>query len=423
MRRPGPGVRPSGWGVGALLALCVCQAQGTSLDQAVRTGLAIHPQVRSAQAELARAGTQVEITKGGYYPQVSISGGPNEANFGEVAYDVTASQMLYDWGRMRSKVDSAKASERQLSATAEVTREDAALDICETYLDVLSAQARIETVRQFIERLGEIRSLTQARGGDGYADRSEQDRADLEISRAQEQLAVEKGTLQDARNQYHILIGEDADDLQEPQPASMQRLLDNADLTRVIHDSPLYHKALEDTSVAEAELRESKSALLPQVNLEASALRREIGGRLENDSTIALRLRMDTFEGLSNFRRPTAAQQRLDSAKWSEDATVRDIRRKLQNLFDNGETLSWRERSLQQQVRESGQVGSVYREQFEVGRRDIIDLLTVQREHFEAERDLVTLNIERKRVEYRAAAQVGLLGPLLEQHLNLGANR
>ncbi|CRQ93353.1 type I secretion outer membrane protein, TolC family [Pseudomonas aeruginosa] len=92
-----------------------------------------------------------------------------------------------------------------------------------------------------------------------------------------------------------------------------------------------------------------------------------------------------------------------------------------QKLFDNGDTLRWREQSLTQQVTESEQVGELYREQFEVGRRDVIDLLNVQRERFEAERQLINLRIERKRIEYRAAAQVGLLGPLLENRLNHGS--
>ena len=70
----------------------------------------------------------------------------------------------------------------------------------------------------------------------------------------------------------------------------------------------------------------------------------------------------------------------------------------MQNLFDNGDTLRWREQSLTQQVTESEQVGELYREQFEVGRRDVIDLLNVQRERFEAERQLINLRIERKRI-------------------------
>ncbi len=393
-------------------------AMAMPLDQAVRSGLAIHPQVRAAVAEAARAETEVKIAKGGYYPSLSLSGGPQEFDIGETVYDVTVSQMLYDWGRIDSQVDSAKATQRQLSASAEVTREDAALDIVETYLDVLVAQRRIDAVRRHVRLLDDIRAMTEARGADGYSDRSEQDRAGLEIARAQEQLALEKGALLDAGNQFALLVGAPAEGLAEPRPQSMQRYLATRDMPRLITGSPLYQRALEDTNLAQAELRGTKAALLPQLNLEASATRREIGGRLQNDSMVNLRLRMDTLQGLSNFQRPTAAAQRLESASWGQDAIQRDIRRQLQSLFDIGDSLLWREHALAVQVRDSEQVGGLYREQFEVGRRDVIDLLTVQRERFEAERQLIVLQVERLRLEYRAAAQIGLLGPLLENGLN-----
>ncbi len=119
--------------------------------------------------------------------------GPQEFDFGEIVYDLTASQMLYDWGRVTSKVDSASATQRKLSEAVLVARDDAALDIVETYLDVLASERRVEAVREHIQRLDGIREMTQARGGDGYADRSELDRANLELSRAQEQLSLEKG--------------------------------------------------------------------------------------------------------------------------------------------------------------------------------------------------------------------------------------
>ena len=388
------------------------------LVDAVKAGLAIHPEVRAMMADRERAGTEVEMAKSGYHPALSLSAGPQEFNFGDVVYDATVSQMLYDWGRVRSKVDRASAAHQQLSESLLVTRDDAALDIIETYFDALLAERRLEVVRLHLNDLDDILRMTEARGQDGYSDRSEVDRAHLEMTRAREQLAMEKGSLQEARNQYRVLVGTDPQELSEPRPMSMARYLAASDLSRIITQSPLYQRSVQDTAQAEAELRETKAALLPQLNLEATALRREIGGQLENDSMIALRLRMDTLQGLSNFQRPTAAQQRLESAQWSQDSMQRDISRKLRNLFDTEETLRWREESLRQQVGESDQVSALYREQFEVGRRDIIDLLNVQRERFEAVRQLETLRIERLRIEYRAAAQIGLLGALLENRLN-----
>ena len=351
-------------------------ASAMPLDQAVRAGLAIHPEVRSAMAEADRAGTEWRWPRGTTLRDDVR--GPQEFDFGEIVYDLTASQMLYDWGRVTSKVDSASATQRKLSEAVLVARDDAALDIVETYLDVLASERRVEAVREHIQRLDGIREMTQARGGRLRRPQRAGSRQSGTVAGPGAVVAGE-GQPADARNQYAILVGQEPADLVEPEPMSLQRYLAASDMARVIRESPLQRKALEDANVAEAEVREAKASLLPQLNLEASALRREIGGHPESDSVVSLRFRMDTFQGLSNFRRPTAAQQRLESAQWTADAMQRDIRRQLQNLFDNGDTLRWREQSLTQQVTESEQVGELYREQFEVGRRDVIDLLNAAR--------------------------------------------
>lgn len=292
------------------------------------------------------------------------------------------------------------------------------MDIVETYLNTLLAERRLQAVRLHLDDLGEIRSLTKVRGQNGYSDRSEMDRANLEVTRARELLVVEQGSLQEARNQYRTLVGEAPQTLVEPTPVSMAQYLTANDLSHIIQQSPLYQRSMRATAEAEAELRQTKAAQLPQLNLEVSALRREIGGRIENDAMIALRFRMDTLQGMSMFQRPTAAQQRLEAAQWSQEAMQRDLSRKLRNLADTGETLQWREDSLREQVSESNEVIGIYREQFEIGRRDVIDLLNVQRERFDAVNKLETLRIERLRITYRTAAQLGLLNDLLEDRLN-----
>lgn len=106
----------------------------------------------------------------------------------------------------------------------------------------------------------------------------------------------------------------------------LQRYLAANDMTRVVRESSLQRRALEDVSVVGAKVRETKALLLPQLNLETSALCREIGGHPESGSVTSLRFRMSTFQGLSNSRQPAATRQRLESVKQDTDTMQRDIR-------------------------------------------------------------------------------------------------
>ncbi|MNR51883.1 hypothetical protein D3C85_1716260 [compost metagenome] len=79
--------------------------------------------------------------------------------------------------------------------------------------------------------------------------------------------------------------------------------------------------------------------------------------------------------------------------------------------------MKWREQSLREQIKHAKEVDAVYQDQFVVGLRDMTDMLTIEHERFEAERQLINLQSEHKRVQYRAAAQLGLLVPLLEERM------
>lgn len=149
-------------------------------------------------------------------------------------------------------------------------------------------------------------------------------------------------------------------------------------------------------------------------------LRREIGGDLEDDATIGLRLRMDAFQGLSNFQRAEGSRQRVEAAEWSLRSGRRDLERSILSLLDQDEIMAWREESLQQQLARTGELAELYRDQFQAGQRDITDLLSIEVEHFEAQRQLIDLRLNREKLSYRAASQAGVLSELILRRLEQG---
>ncbi len=89
------------------------------LEEAIRQGLALNPAVRAAVADAESAGTDVDIAKWGYFPSVDLSAGPEEFPFEDIGYDVSATQMLYDWGKVNSQVARpAPLSARRSSSSA-----------------------------------------------------------------------------------------------------------------------------------------------------------------------------------------------------------------------------------------------------------------------------------------------------------------
>ncbi|GLK44629.1 hypothetical protein GCM10017612_25490 [Novosphingobium resinovorum] len=388
-------------------------AKAMTVEDAVAAAIARDPTLSAARSEVKAAHTDVDVARSGYLPSISASGGPQEVSPDQWAYEVTAAQMVHDWGQTRSKVGSARATERQRRADWSIARDEAARDVIEIYLDVVLARLQREVDLDQISALTGLSHMTEMRADSGYADRSEPDRTQLELARARQKLASDDGQAAAAAAQFETLVGALPEHLEQPTPISMIRYLETQDIDALIDEAPRYLKALEETHYTRAQFDDTRSAMLPRINLEATALNREIGGRMASDAVVALRLRMTPMQGFSSFDRANAARERVNAAQLKETAVRRDISRELRNLTTSATALEQQAQALHAQVAGAGSLIGLYREQFQVGRRDIVDLVTIQREHFDALRSLNEVKLQTIRIQYRIAAQLGKLSDLV----------
>lgn len=395
---------------GAALAACPVQAD-PALDRAVLGGLARHPEVRAAEAEVAMATTEVEMARNGWLPTLSASAGPNAAG---LDYDVTLSQTVYDWGVAGSQVDQKRALLEARRANLDVVRDDVALEIVEAWLDVASRRAQLSLVEAHLERLGARSEMARARVEGRYSDQAETGRVALAAATAEGVRARLGGELADAVDHYRLLVGEAPDGVRLPEPPEfLDAVREEGALEAAIAAAPLYRRAALAIRAAEAGVRQARAERYPRLALEGSVQRREIGGRLVDDSSVAVRFRMASQQGLSALQRPRLAEQQRQLAAMEAEVVARDLQRMVESLAAQDGALAGRIEALSGQAAHSDSVRGVYREQFLVGRRDIQDLVIMDTEHFEAERQIVELTVERLRLQYRAAAQLGLLTPAM----------
>lgn len=395
-------------GAGSLLSTSVLAGP---LEDAVLKGLANHPEVRLAEAELGMAATEVEMARNGYFPSVNGSAGPNAGGLG---YDVTVSQTLYDWGQTNSVMAHARARAAQGRAQLDLVRDEVALEIVEVYLDVASSRAQLSLLEGHLQRLGELTGMAETRVEGRYSDESETGRVALAVATAQGQKARLQGALADAIDHYELLIDEEPNGVRLPEPPEfLEAVADEGALEAAVASAPLFRKASLEVDVAEAGLRNAEASRYPRLALEGGLQRREIGGRLVDDTSIGVRFRMATQQGLSAWQRPQLEAQRREAAEWGVERTARDLMRTIGALATSERSLNGRIAALSDQAGQSDNVRQVYREQFLVGRRDIQDLVIMETEHFEAQRQLIELTIERLRLQYRAAAQLGQLTPAM----------
>lgn len=392
-----------------LMAPGLCGA--ASLEEAVQRALARHPEVLAAQAEVAQARTEVAIARNAYLPSLSASAGP--AGDG-VGYDVTLSQTVYDFGQARGQVDQKRALAAQKEAHLEVVRDDAALEMVEVYLDIASKRLQLALLEKHLERLAVLSDTSRARVEGRYADQAEIARVRLAIAGADANRARLQGELAEATDHYRVLLDEAPNGVQLPSlPHFLEPLRADGALSTAISEAPLYRRAEAVVRAADAGVREAEAARWPRLALEGSVQRREIGGQLVEDSIIALRFRLGAQQGFASFQRPRLEAQRRQAAALGVDAVARDLKRLVGSLQSLDLALAGRIDAFADQSEQSDAVRGLYREQFLVGRREVQDLVVMESEHLVAEQQVADLTIERFRLQYRAAAQLGLLADAL----------
>lgn len=385
-----------------------------TLSEAVSKALTISPEVRAATSDIDGAKTGIEIARGGYYPTLQFGAGPDTGQRGNLGYDIQLSQMLYDWGRVGSRVAAAKATSQQKIEQLLIIRSDVALDVVEVYFDIEGARSRLDAARSYKKRLGRLASLTKDRVAAGYVDSAELSRLRQDQAYADEQIAAEQGTLQAAITSYRILVESDPQKLRLPTlPPVLQLLTAPRSIEKVVLRAPHFRQAQENLAIADANVEQADANLLPELRLEGNHLRREVGGQLTTDYTIGLRLRM-TIDGPSPFKRASSERQKRESAKLNIETVRRNLLRKLSTLKESETALKSRASALDKRIKQLGKTLNSYEEQFSVGLRGMNDLLYAEREIFESSRQKTNTKNEYQRIAYRAAAQVGLISHLLE---------
>lgn len=381
-------------------------ASGPSAHE-VRATLELHPDVQAALAEVEVAKGELGLVRNGYLPSLNASAGPAGS---DVGYEVTLSQTVHDWGTTRSRIDEKQARLDLRLAHLGVVQDDAALEFIEVYLDVASHRAVLILMQDHLAALSALDEMAQARLSGRYGDLGETGRMALALAQVRAQSTELQGRLDEAQSHFEHLTGRPPSRVRLPaMPYYLSLASDEANLTDLIAASPLYRRASLEVKAANATVRGTEGARYPRLVLEGSLLRREIGGRLVNDSSLNLRLRSASLQGLAFWQEPQLARHRRDAAARTADGIRRDLERMVASLRLTDQALAARITALSDQVSGAQDIRDIYHQQFLVGRREIQDLVAIESEYFSAERQIIELTVERLRVQYRIAAQLGLL--------------
>jgi len=399
-----------------------------SLKDAVSLAISTNPDVGVVSNDRRAIDQELRQGRALYYPQVDlrVASGVEFSNNATTQEDthhgndmtlwrkegsLTLSQLIFDGYFADSEVERQTSRVKSAAHRVQESAEFTGLDAVEAYLEVLRHRERVKNAEADVsihrQRLQQVQQRAQA-GGGNIADVRQ---AEARLANAESSLVQTQGNLADAQSQFLRVIGQAADTLDTPEiPAgAIPTDIDSA-VSASVANSPTVAFAKQDVKTAEADVKQQNASLYPDIRLELSATADDnVDGR-KNHETGASALVVLRY----NLYRGGADTARIREFKWRLAEAI-DTQHKNERKVSDDARVSWNAKEvsqsnyeiLQRQVLANERTVAVYKQQFEIGQRGLLDLLDADNELFLARDSLITAKYAEIFANYRLLATMG----------------
>jgi outer membrane protein, adhesin transport system len=412
----------------AMQGAAVDYSGAVTLDQAIAAALETSPEINQAIMNKEAIEFEREQAQGLYLPRVDIEASagirrlenPTRRTLGieddelyPLEAGITAEQTVIDFGRRHGELMRQAARTDGAALRVAERSENTALLVSRQYLDILLQQrivaAADDNVTFHRNLVGDLGQGVQ-QGSISIADQQQaQERLQAAIVRKTEA----EEALVNAQIQLQTLTGLSISGAAMPQSlrAAVTPTLGEA-VAEARQNNPKVKEASADVDAAHAMVEKANGDLYPTVGVEARGrVGEDIDGFNGNTNDVQARvvLRWNIFDGGINrakyqemVRRSSEARFRLhELGRYAEE----DVRRAWNSMSTQRKVAA----ELDTQSKVSDDLLLSYREQFNVGRRSLLDVLDAQNTRYNVQVRLETAKFAEQFAEYQVLAATNKL--------------
>jgi adhesin transport system outer membrane protein len=403
-----------------------------SLSQAVSTGVMTNPEYGRVAASRRATDEELNQAKALYLPSVDLradggaeitdsittrANGDDDKIFGRYDAQLTLTQMLFDgWGtkyeneRQKNRVQS---SANRVKETSELT----GLDIVESFLEVMRQRELLgitrDNVAEHVAIMGMIEEGVNA--GRSTAADLEQIKARLAAARAQESTVRQQ--LRNAESSFQRNVGEMPKDLVMPAvPVNAIAADVEAEVKNALATSPTLAVRASDVEVAYNEYKGTGSTLYPQVDLQLGARQGHnlggIEGRDRSASALVV-MNWNLYRGGGDVARIREFKHRHQQSKEERAIAARQIENDIRQTWASMVSAGERAKEFSSQAAANSEVVRAYKDQFNLDRRTLLDVLDSQNELFVSRSNTINAEFLEIFSVFRLLALKGALLPTL----------
>lgn len=383
------------------------------LIDAIYYSIQQNPDISQAIASLSAQNSGVDFAKAGYYPQ--LSGGVSTGDLttgerGRQLLSLNATQMVYDFGKIKSGVSVAQAKVQLEQANVLVSIDDIALDTSQTIINIQRYLRLNKIAEQQIAGIQRIKDIANLRANAGISSQADPIQAQSYLESAQSGLIAQQSLLRQYQQHLRILLGVDIFNKLWiiPDDLVMQSDLYGEPQFNII---PKMIVALAKVEVAKAQKDQTRLSRYPTFAVKGS-LNQALNGRNPNNgrddgfySSIMLEATSQFYQGGANSSQVKMASYAEEAAKSEVSSVYRDV---LNQIRTNREQIENKQRQIQvlaNRQETTVRTRELYQEQYKLGTRSLVDLLNAEQAIHSANAELETAryDIYNSIVQYIAA--------------------
>jgi outer membrane protein len=402
-------------------------ASAETLEQALTEAYSNNPTLNAQRAALRSIDENVPKALSGYRPTISATGntgietletrstttGKKSSTLQPSGAAVTLDQNLFTGFRTLNQTRTAESQVWQARETLRNAEQTVLLNAVTAYMNVLRDEALVELQKQNQQALREQLRATRDRFEVGEVTRTDVALSEASVAASQSGLIQAQSNLATSKAIYRQTIGHDPGKLQPGRP--IEHLLPKS-IDMVLETGLAQHPTILASAyavdIATLQVKIAEGALLPVLAAQASVSRdvnSTPGLKRQDEARGSVNLTVPIYQGGAEYAAVRQAKESLGEARIQLDVTRDQIRAQIVQFWTLLDAAKASIEAAQSQVRANQTALSGVTEEYKVGQRTILDVLTARSQLVTAQSNLVTAQRDRVVASFSVLSSFGRL--------------
>ena len=401
-----------------------------SLDEAVEHTLNTNPQMQKSISDYIAIQQDLSVAESDYKPTLDFNAaiGKEESDKDRVGDSVSltrketglvANQNLFRGFQTKYDVKEQEARIKASRYTALQTANTIALRTTEVYIQVLQQKKILDLLLSNVKTHERIYKMIKEKTDAGMSKRSDLEQTHGRLALAYANYISQQNNYQDTLINFERVYGRvlSASDFYTPTmpdlPASSQ--------SKLIHIAQKYSPTLiverSNIKTIESQYEKEKSSFYPTVDLELSGdWNKDIDGVQGKDNSYKamLKLNYNLYNGGSDEAVRIKNMQLISSEQELLNEQERAVIEKVKLAYMSEQILKSEIRCLKIHAKQTRTTADAYAQEYQLGRRTLLDLLNTELEYNSAQQSLQNAMHDRLYARYRVLEASGILSLLIE---------